>query len=68
MIKKILLVRKQIYISKRHKLTSFLKNNNVGHEPKKKAMVLSKENVIQFLTEAPNEVYLMTKVLQYLVT
>jgi hypothetical protein len=28
----------------------------------KKAMVLFKENVIQFLTEAPNEVYLMTKV------
>lgn len=56
-----LLVKKNIDISSYHKLVSFLKNNSVGHEAKK-AMVLSKETVIKFIAEAPNEIFLMTKV------
>lgn len=61
MIKKMLMVKKNIDISSYHKLISFLKNNSVGHEAKK-AMVLSKDDVIKFITEAPDEMHLMTKV------
>lgn len=61
MIKRTLLIKKDIDISRYFKLTSFLKNKSVGHEVKK-AMVLSKENVIKFITEAPDEMYLMIKV------
>ena len=55
------MVKKNIDISSYHKLTSFLKNNSVGHEAKK-AMVLSKDDVIKFITEAPDEMHLITKV------
>lgn len=44
-----------------YKLISFLENNGVNHETKK-AMVLSKEHVIKFITKADIEIYLMIKI------
>lgn len=61
MIKKMLLIKKNVDISKYCKLVSFLKSKSIGHESKK-ANVLSKENVIKFMTEAPDDTYLLTKV------
>lgn len=61
MLKKTLLVKQNVDVSKYKKLTTFLKNKAVGHEPKK-AYVLSKEDITKFIWEAPDDIYLMTKV------
>lgn len=61
MIKKMLLVKKDIDITSYHKLVSYLKNNSVGHVPKK-AMVLSKDEVIKFIADAADDIHLMNKV------
>lgn len=61
MLKKMLLVNKNVNISQYHKLITFLKNQSVGHEAKK-AMVLSKEQISLFISNAPDEIFLMHKV------
>lgn len=43
---------------------NFIKNKNKGYQPRK-SEVLSREHVMKFLKEAPNEIFLMYKVLCY---
>lgn len=61
MIKKTLMVNKNINICNFHKLCEYLKQKSKGYEPKKSS-VLTRENVLKFIHEAPNETFLMNKV------
>lgn len=61
MLKCTLNLNDNIDISKYMKLTSFLKQNNVGYQPKK-AKVLTREQVDKFMIDASDEKYLMIKV------
>lgn len=61
MVKRMLIINKNIDISSYHKLVTFLKNQSVGHEPKK-SLTLSKENIVKFISKAPDDTYLMYKV------
>lgn len=62
MLRTTLSSKKNIDISKFSMLQSFLKSKSRGYHPKKSA-VLSEKEVQQFLTEAPDEVYLLEKVI-----
>lgn len=50
-----------VNISNYTKLQSFLKRKNTGYQPKKSA-VFTKDNIVKFLNDAPDEIYLATKV------
>jgi hypothetical protein len=51
-------------ISRFHKLVAFLKKQNERYVPKK-AKVLTKEQVETFILEAPDEKWLLSKVINY---
>lgn len=61
MIKSMVMVKSNIDISKYPKLKAFLKRKNDGYKPKK-SKVLTDEQVYQFLIQAPDNNFLMTKV------
>ncbi|KAJ8668544.1 hypothetical protein QAD02_010207 [Eretmocerus hayati] len=61
MIKKMLLVKKNVDISSYSKLISFIKNKNVG-QIRKKAKVFTKTEMDRFLTSAPDDNCLHLKV------
>lgn len=54
-------IKKNVDISTYHKVTSFLKTLNVDYKPKK-STVFSQEDVEKFLSEAPDDRFLMMKV------
>ncbi|KAJ8976761.1 hypothetical protein NQ317_003721 [Molorchus minor] len=58
---KTLMVKNNIEISKCPKLIAFLKKQNVGYQAKKSA-VFTRSDLSRFLTEAPDQDYLMWKV------
>ncbi|KAJ8974240.1 hypothetical protein NQ317_016736 [Molorchus minor] len=62
MLKSVFNIRENVDISKFPKLLAFLKRKNEGFKPKK-SNVLTIEQVDQFLQEAPNDKYLVMKVL-----
>ncbi|XP_031338472.1 uncharacterized protein LOC116177141 [Photinus pyralis] len=61
MIKKTLLLNKNVNIGNYAKLTQFLKNVSKGHVSKKSS-VLTREDILKFLRQAPNHEYLLVKV------
>lgn len=61
MIKATLSVKNNVDISKYSRLVVFLKRQNTGYQAKK-SKILTKEQVHQFLIDAPEEKYLMVKV------
>lgn len=61
MINSMLKIKRNIDISKFIKLRAFLKKKNIGYVPKK-SKTLTREQFEKFLTEAPNDKYLMHKV------
>jgi hypothetical protein len=65
MLKATLLAYHNVDISKYEKLTSFLKQNATGYQPKK-AKIFLKEDIDKFLLSAPDEQYLMKKVCIFL--
>lgn len=65
MLAKTIQLNDNVDISKHKKLLSFLKKENVGHQPKK-SLVLQQEHLQKFLSEAPDLVYLFHKVVMAL--
>jgi hypothetical protein len=61
MLKATLKVHRNIDISKYSKLIVFLKSKSRTYKPK--AKILESEHIKQFLKEAPDEKYLMVKVI-----
>lgn len=61
MLKTTLKINENLDIAKYLKLTAFLKRKSDGFQAKK-SKILSSENVEKFLSEAPEEIYLATKV------
>lgn len=61
MLKTTLKINENLDIAKYLKLTAFLKRKTDGFQAKK-SKILSSENVEKFLSEAPEEIYLATKV------
>jgi hypothetical protein len=61
MLKSTLYVKKNIDIGKFNKLIMYIKRQTEGHVPKK-SKVLEKEQVQKFILDAPNNLFLMTKV------
>ena len=61
MLKSTILVKNNIDISKFSKLIAFLKKHNVGYQAKKSS-IFTRNDVNKFLTEAPDDNYLMWKV------
>lgn len=57
-------IKKDVDISKFSKLTAFLKNRSVGYSPEK-SPVFSKEQLIDFIGNAPDDKYLLMKVRFY---
>lgn len=66
MLKSTIMVKNNIDISKFPKLIAFLKQQNVGYQAKKSA-VFTQNDVKKFLTEAPDEKYLMWKVMNCII-
>lgn len=62
MLNCILKIRRNVDISKFMKLRAFLKKKNVGYVAKK-SKTLTREQFERFLTEAPDDKYLMHKVI-----
>ncbi|XP_011304315.1 uncharacterized protein [Fopius arisanus] len=62
MLKTTLNTKNNIDINKFYKLKSLIKTNSKGHKPKK-SLVLTWNEVIEFLTNAPDHVYLASKVI-----
>ena len=62
MLKRTLLVNENCDISKFSKLTTLLKNLSGGYKAKKSKILVS-DDIIKFLTEAPDDVYLFMKVI-----
>lgn len=62
MLNCMLKIRRNVDISKFMKLRAFLKKKNVGYVPKK-SKTLTREQFEKFLTEAPDDKYLMHKVI-----
>jgi tRNA 2-selenouridine synthase SelU len=61
MIKSSFEIKVNVDISKYSKLVAFLKRQNVGYQAKK-SKTLTKEQIERFLTEGPDEMYLMANV------
>lgn len=62
MLKRTLLVNENCDISKFSKLTTLLKNLSGGYKAKK-SKILESDDIIKFLREAPDDVYLLMKVI-----
>lgn len=62
MIKSCLIIHEDIDISKSKKVIALIKRTNDTYIPKKSKIILSVENVEQFLTDAPDLHYLLMKV------
>ena len=62
MVKSTLSLKENIDTSKFHKCIAFLKRKNVGYKPKK-SNVLTSEQVTKFMMEAPNNQWLLSKVI-----
>ena len=65
MLRAMLVNKNNIDISKYLNLRAFLKRKSDGYHPKK-SNTFSKEQIIKFINEAPDHVYLLTKVIQTL--
>lgn len=61
MLRTTIKVKKKLDISKYFSLSAFMKVQSDGYQPKK-SKVLSAEHVQKFLTEAPDETFLLLKV------
>lgn len=61
MLRSMISVNDDTDISKYAKLKAFLKNKNIGYRPKQSA-VFSVEEVATFINEAPDQIYLLKKV------
>lgn len=61
MLKSTLILKHNIDISKFNKLIMYLKRQTTGHTPKK-SKVLEKDQIKKFICDAPNSIFLMTKV------
>lgn len=61
-LKSTLMVNNNIDISKYSKLIAYLKNKSTGYKPKK-SKTFSREEMYKFLMQAPDDNYLMHKVL-----
>ena len=61
MLRKMLDLKDNIKIDQYHSLISFIKNKNKGYVAKQ-AEVFSEENIANFMQNAPNDIYLATKV------
>lgn len=62
MLKSTINIKNNIDISRYPKVIAFLKRKSVGYKPKK-SRVLNKEQIDKFLSEAEDNIYLMTKVI-----
>ena len=62
MLKATIIAKEDIDIGKYQKLRAFLKRKSDGYQAKK-SKVLSEEQIQQFMKEAPDEIYLLTKVI-----
>lgn len=67
MLKIMIYIENNIDIAKYAKLRNFLKTKHTGYRPKK-AKVLSTDEIKKFITEAPDKVYLSSKVRIFLVS
>lgn len=63
MLKSTLNVKENVDVRKFTKLIPYLKNKSVGYHPKK-SKILTKEEIERFLKEAPNNRFLLEKVIQ----
>lgn len=63
-IKSTLLINRNVDISKFSKLNTFLKQKSRGYQPKQ-SKILSSEQMLTFIMEAPDDNYLMIKVSFY---
>ncbi|XP_031342039.1 uncharacterized protein LOC116169963 [Photinus pyralis] len=61
MLKSTIFLYESINISTFSTLIAYLKRKNVGHRPKK-AQVFTKNDMVKFLNEAPDEIFLIHKV------
>lgn len=66
MLKKTLNVKQNIDIAKFSKLIPYLKNKNVGYRPKK-SKVLTETQIKKFIEEAPDQSFLLLKVISALI-
>lgn len=62
MLKSTINIKNNIDISRYPKVIAFLKRKSVGYKPKK-SKVLNKEEIDKFLSEAEDNIYLVTKVI-----
>lgn len=62
MLKTTIFINENIDISKYYKLRAFLKRQNAGYKPKK-SNTFSREGINRFLEEAPDDKYLLMKVI-----
>lgn len=60
MIKSVCKLKQDLDIGKFHKLTAFIKRQNIGFRPKK-AKTFNEEEITKFMSEASDEIYLMMK-------
>lgn len=61
MLKMVIKIKEDLDIGRFTKLTAFLKRQNVGYKAKK-SKIFTKTEISKFMSEAPNDVYLMMKV------
>ena len=62
MLKSTFIIKHKIDISKYLRLITFIKHKNAGYQPKK-SNIFTREEITKFLTEAPDDCYLMWKVI-----
>lgn len=62
MLKSTIMIKHNINISKYTKLIAFIKQKNTGYKPKK-PNIFTRDDVHKFLIEAPDQMYLMWKVI-----
>lgn len=60
-LKSTLLINKNVDISKYAKLIAFLKRKSDGYVPKK-SKILNRQQILKFVSEAPDDIYLVAKV------
>ena len=65
MLRKTILMSENINNANFQQLKAFVENKNVGHK-KKKAHVLTTDQIKSFLENAPDEHYLVTKVIFFI--
>ena len=62
MIKSVLKIRENVDVSSFPKTNSFLKKQSIGFQPKK-ASVFTNEEITQLMIKAPNETWLLSKII-----